>query len=495
MNVRALISVVSVSAALAAGGRSAVADDVRVFNDPACDAVIRKTDPCNCAPVNPNWVKPDVRKVKISAWQSATASTDPYTGSVISHTSAHLARIDIVLRGVICPPGPIGLGGDPYEPDRFGDGPIYGFFELDLDNNRDTGGEISSVAATRYLANAARFGSKPYGSIGDRAAVSGKDLFQPWTIAPQVCLTGADWVVAFCGCFPVTVVERSNPSHSKFQAGDTWIVEGRFFQRSGGQQWASLMTGGSAPGLYDPITRMRFSHCITSDETTISLVVALNQTGAGQLCGAPAEPMDLNAANQTSIAEGVSDLITGAISRPLTGLSRALTIEWAGQPVSEATDPSDWECRFIVGTTYSSSSGGLYVWTDVGFGESVGDVDGDGVVTSADRAPIQARIAALDGQSEDGDAMINGEVKIISFGSNFDRHDLNSDGVIDAGDLQMLPPICPADFDGSGGLSAADIFDFLNAWFAGSATADFNASGGISVSDIFAFLNAWFAGC
>jgi hypothetical protein len=59
------------------------------------------------------------------------------------------------------------------------------------------------------------------------------------------------------------------------------------------------------------------------------------------------------------------------------------------------------------------------------------------------------------------------------------------------------PPIhlvCSGDFNCSGTLSVQDIFDFLNAWFAGNPTADFN-SGGLAVQDIFDFLNAWFAGC
>ncbi len=54
---------------------------------------------------------------------------------------------------------------------------------------------------------------------------------------------------------------------------------------------------------------------------------------------------------------------------------------------------------------------------------------------------------------------------------------------------------CPADFNGTGGLTVQDIFDFLNAWFSGNPTADFNHVGGITVQDIFDFLNAWFAGC
>jgi hypothetical protein len=54
---------------------------------------------------------------------------------------------------------------------------------------------------------------------------------------------------------------------------------------------------------------------------------------------------------------------------------------------------------------------------------------------------------------------------------------------------------CAADFNNSGGLTIQDIFDFLNAWFAGDPRADFDHTNGLQVQDIFAFLNAWFAGC
>jgi hypothetical protein len=58
------------------------------------------------------------------------------------------------------------------------------------------------------------------------------------------------------------------------------------------------------------------------------------------------------------------------------------------------------------------------------------------------------------------------------------------------------PPLpCAADFNGVGGLSVQDIFDFLAAWFAGSPSADFNGVNGLEVQDIFDFLGAWFAGC
>jgi glucose/arabinose dehydrogenase len=56
-------------------------------------------------------------------------------------------------------------------------------------------------------------------------------------------------------------------------------------------------------------------------------------------------------------------------------------------------------------------------------------------------------------------------------------------------------PTCPVDFNGVDGLNVQDIFDYLNAWFAGDPRADFNGVGGLTVQDIFDFLNAWFVGC
>jgi hypothetical protein len=54
---------------------------------------------------------------------------------------------------------------------------------------------------------------------------------------------------------------------------------------------------------------------------------------------------------------------------------------------------------------------------------------------------------------------------------------------------------CPANFNGQGGLSVQDIFDFLAAYFSQDPRADLNHAGGISVQDIFDFLAAYFGGC
>ncbi|MBY0310643.1 MAG: lamin tail domain-containing protein [Phycisphaerales bacterium] len=58
-------------------------------------------------------------------------------------------------------------------------------------------------------------------------------------------------------------------------------------------------------------------------------------------------------------------------------------------------------------------------------------------------------------------------------------------------------PCCFADYDKTAGIQVADIFAYLNDWFASSTFADFGGNGtGTTpdVNDIFSFLNAWFAG-
>ena len=67
-------------------------------------------------------------------------------------------------------------------------------------------------------------------------------------------------------------------------------------------------------------------------------------------------------------------------------------------------------------------------------------------------------------------------------------------GLVDDG-TWTLDLSCAADFDHSGALNAQDVFDFLNAWFAGDPRTDFNGVNGLNSQDIVDFLNAWFAGC
>lgn len=56
-------------------------------------------------------------------------------------------------------------------------------------------------------------------------------------------------------------------------------------------------------------------------------------------------------------------------------------------------------------------------------------------------------------------------------------------------------PPCPVDFNHNGVVDVADIFAFLNAWFAGNPSADTNDNGSLGVDDIFTFISIWFVGC
>jgi hypothetical protein len=59
-------------------------------------------------------------------------------------------------------------------------------------------------------------------------------------------------------------------------------------------------------------------------------------------------------------------------------------------------------------------------------------------------------------------------------------------------------PCCYADYNKAGGITVADIFDFLNDWFSNNAFARIGGDGTpgiITVQSIFDFLNAWFSGC
>lgn len=54
---------------------------------------------------------------------------------------------------------------------------------------------------------------------------------------------------------------------------------------------------------------------------------------------------------------------------------------------------------------------------------------------------------------------------------------------------------CAGDFNHSGVVTVQDVFDFLAAYFSGSATADVNNSGSVTLQDIFDYLTAYFTPC
>jgi hypothetical protein len=481
-----------------AGGPGGVchADVSVTFADRLGDALVRRTGVAP-AMLPPAQNLPDLLSVTVSGWQPTSPTTDRFVGVRATGASALFVRVDVVVNGLVNPPGSVGVGGQTYNPYQFGPSPLFGFIEFDIDRNIDTGGELPSAAWFRTTANVARFGAVLPGALAGRTLLDGLASVSGTpgnTGSIEYCRSGTDFALALCGCTQITVLSGASPSGAlTFGPGDTWVVRGRFFQRSGGYAPAASSYGGTGPGHYDPLVPLRFSHDVVSDRTTVSLVYPLRQAGAGQLAGRPAQAINGNCADDTSVQEAVADLVSAAATY---GNAHTLTWQlihnWSTAAPEQALDPTLWTVKAVVGAAYSVPSDGLYIWTDVGFGLSPGDVTGDGHRNVFDLQAIHAAIATRDGSPTDEDQTVNGRVDLIAAGWNFSVYDVNGDGVIDQADAAGLAE-CPADVEPDGTLNVLDVFAFLAAWFASGA--DFNGDGVSSASDIFAFLEAWFAGC
>ena len=410
---------------------------------------------------------------------------------------ADLFRLDLEFYGVVNPPGPASPA--DYNPFQFGPSPVYGYIELDVDRDQDTGGEFTSAAKTKYLANVGRFGRLPQGSIGDRVIKFGADIDTNFFTEPFFERSGADFLLAFCGCYPTTIVDEiSGNGDQTFDPGETWIVRGGFFQRAGGHQPACSSRGGAAgqqTGLYVPWVTLRWSHSQITNKTTITLVYALTMDGAGQLAGQPPEQPNLNVDDQTSVCEALRDLILGAPFLAPQTAPWYLSHRWAGRHASDYLDPTKWDATALFGTAYEEPSDGYtFAWTDTGFGEVPLDLNGDGVASVVDRQVIRDAIDQLDGGPFDaeGSAVENGSVRLVHPGLNFHLADVDGDGLICRFDLGAY---CPADFNRDGVVNILDFIAFLNAYTTGDLRADFSGNGVLDPLDFPFFMNAVAVGC
>lgn len=482
-----------VSVLLACAGM-ACADDGSVWSDPRGDAVLRRADYGNDGAIGFQASLPDIVSLRIGSWAPVSPASDLYAGEF--DDDAHFFRLDVVFAGLINPPGPLGsLEG--YAPYAFGSSPVYGYLELDVDSDRDTGGELGGAAAARFLANAARFGSAPRDSIGERAARFGSEVDFNFASHPQYERSGAEFAVTLCGCSPVTIVSQGGNLDGIFDAGETWIVRGRFFERYTAFNSASSMFGGSTFGAWNPLVQMRFAHDAGLNETTVTLVFPLDQTGAGLMAGAPAQSLDFNVANQTSVAEALNELVNQPnwISGPL----HTLSIGWKGGNVSDGLDPDSWRAFAIVGTAYAEQDDFPFVWTDAGFEMLAQDFDGNGSADQNDESDLYAFIAANDGGPEDFDDAVDGRVTMDGFSVNFAVYDTNYDGVVDAQD--WATPSHPADVNGDTSVDILDFLDFIGAFSAcenlpspcdvNGVDADFNGDGFVDILDLLDFLQAF----
>lgn len=490
-----IIPVLASAIALPLGGAClASSGGPQILTDAAGDAAIRRTDPGANGPINPLSTMPDVVELRLGGWTTPTPTTDPYTGSWVAGGNADLLRLDLVLAGVVNPPGTLGLGAHPFNPYQYGPSPIYGFIDLDIDRTRNTGGELGSAATQRFLANIARFGALPYGSLAERAARSAADYDGSFFTGPQFERSGEDFALVFCGCFGVYTVDTFGDTNGAFDAGDTWIVRGRFFQRAAGYEEASAAFGGSFPGLYDPSVRLRFQHSTATNRTTISLVYPLRMAGAALLAGEPVQPIDLSVSNHTSVVEALTDVIDGALE-PVSPEAYELSHRLAGRSATDYLDPSDWRVTMIVGTSYAQVEPSLYAWTDYGFECLAGDFDADGALAPADVAIFDSALASRDGGSNDADGAVNGAVVIPNFGVNFDLLDLTGDGVIDASDRDRLFAPLPGDADLDCMVGLGDVAFLIQRWATSDPAGDLDRDGLVGLGDLAVIINHWATTC
>jgi len=461
----------------------------QIWNDLAGDAVLRPTDRGGFGAVHPDAVLPDVVSLAIGGWQPFSPASDPYSGFLVESRGSDIFRVQLVLEGLVNPPGTLGLSGQPFDPYRFGPSPIFGFIELDVDDRKDTGGHLGASAESRFMANVARFGSRPEGSIGERIATSADDYDRNLFTGPQFERSGADWSLAFCGCSSVTLVSEQGNGNGLFEAGETMIVRGRFFARSEGYIQGSGMSGGSVPGAYDPWVEIRFEHDAGSDQTVVAFVGAVTNRGYGELTGTPTPPVNFRADDGWSIEEGVTDLIDAA-SRPFGGEAWQLVEDWDDRDVDDSLEPFDWSATALVGTSYTDQFvDGLFVWTDAGFDLKTGDLDGDSFAGPLDREQLRNWVYAQDGSGLDADGVKNGVVTLDDTPFNFSLYDLDADGRVRHQDLAAYGP--RADLTGDGALDIFDFLAFQNLFDAGDLRADFDFSQTLDIFDFLAFQNAF----
>ena len=465
-------------------------DDCVLWLDSAGDAVLHRTDLGNDGAVHPQGVMPDILSISLCGWVAVDPVNDPYTGTTIEGESASLFRLDMTFAGLVNPPGRV-FGGSP-DPFVFGPSPLLGFLDIDVDDDEETGGELGSDAETRYLANIARFGRVPEGDIEERVARSRDDIDNDFYTEPQYERTGADFSLVLCGCSLPTIVSQDGNQDSLFDAGETWILQARFFERSRGYLDASAVFGGSAPGLYDPNINVRFSHDIQTDTTTVTVVWALDMAGAAQLAGQPEQPIDLNVANQASIVEALADIIQGANVGGFSGPGWDLVEEWEGEDAEDSLDPTEWEITALFGMPYLDQAEGFSVWTDTAGDETFGDFDGDTLVTPLEEDLIRQAVYAADGTSSDADGVKDGVWTLQNPGYNFSLFDVDGDMIVDYADIGSLR--APGDFNWDGIVNTQDFIAYLGAWVAGESTADVTLDETVNTLDFVAFLSAWVEG-
>ena len=443
-----------------ASHRQDVPDYVEVVDHPPHDAMIRRTDLGCDGDVDPEAHRlPDLGSYILGPWVPWEPHLDLFTGEYLG--GGQFFRMDLTLDGFFNPPGPVDFIIDTSLPFYYGDHPVFGFVEINMDANLDTGGEFD-FPEFRYLGNICRFGGLPSQrpAFGQRAARSAEDFD---TYFGPVHRSGEEFHWALFGGLITQIDIVAGNGDEIFEPGEVWNLTGTFFHRAHAYEAFSLAGGGGAFGEYSPLSWMRFAHMPAEHATVVTLVFPLTNEGAA-LMESPdtePEPLDGNPSNQASVLEALDDLVVSAQwlhDHPTGDPRQAIIDQWFNQNAADYLDPTAWQADVALATTYlmpADDALSQLVWTDMLPNVRPGDFNADGVVGGNDHLELQDFLAAEDGGLHDADGVANGVFAIMDFAMNFNIFDVNYDGQVDEADREAMATLGDIDLDGD-----VDLVDF-----------------------------------
>ncbi len=487
------------------------ADDYEVYDDARGDAVVRRTDPGGDGFVDPDAHRlPDLIQITIGSWNPRNPRSNLYEGEWDEKANKPFLRVDVMFDGLINPPGTLDFGnkGD-FDPFRFGPHPVFGFIEMDADENEDTGGEIyhpngmpefSGFPEFRYLGNGVRFGGVPHdrSELRDRFARSAEDFDGDCTRGREVEYSGEEFHIAFLGeeYSRHDVVEGEGDGI--FEAGETLDLRGCWLHRAHGFEPFSFACG-SDQGVYDPPSTLRWSHEIDDDQTTVVLVFPLTNRAAAAMRGDQrVERHDCDPFNQASIEEAMADLqLSARYWENRRGDCKRIIVDWADTDPEDELRARKWEILSLLATSYASREEGYYfVWTDILPNAEFGNVNGDSSVDMGDFLDIHRFIGKNDGGRRDGDGRVNGEVRISDFAVDFSVFDVDYDGLVGRHDVAVI--ITPGDLDQDGDVDLIDWGRFVECMTGPGRAApneclivDFDFDGDVDLKDVGSFQSAF----
>ncbi|MGD2110624.1 MAG: hypothetical protein PVI86_14695 [Phycisphaerae bacterium] len=434
----------------------------QVLSDRAGDALARPTDPGADAPFDLTEHRAvDLRRITLGTWRPSEPEINLFSGEF--RNDGAFLRLDVVVEGLANPPGDV----DPFrfDPFRYGEHPVYGFVEIDMDGDVRTGGELDAPEY-RYLGNIARFGGRVTRSaFQSRAAVDGSAFDGDFLTPPFVERHGEEFHLVLLGWqFDYRdIVEIVGDRDGTFEEGEIWNIRGPFFHRAHGFEAFSFVEGGHHPGEYAPKCDLRFRHDAVNGVTVISVVLPLTNVGAGLMRGEQPEPMNHNPQDHASVYEALRDLRLSAAFLELfpTGLDEEQIISgWAGREPAEHLDPRAWEVTALFGTSFMAPdpAGLFFLWTDVFPNVAVGDMDGSGGWSLADARAVRQYIR----ENDQLDGVVDDKVRLLTFASGFSMYDVNYDGEVSELDIVGGGRHCDNDSDGD--LDLRDVAA-LQTWF------------------------------